>query len=53
MSDRFQKVPRYKSIRRRVHGNYVIFYQVSAEAVTIFHIIHGAIDFDSLNLLED
>ncbi|WP_322419367.1 type II toxin-antitoxin system RelE/ParE family toxin [Mesorhizobium huakuii] len=32
--------PRSPGIRRRVHGNYLIFYR--ADAVEVLHILHGA-----------
>jgi addiction module RelE/StbE family toxin len=43
----FSLVPRYESygIRRRVHGNYLIFYRVRAEQVVIVHVLHGASDY--------
>ena len=46
MPHRFQLVPRYEKdgARRRVFGNYVIFYRVSDETIEILHILHGAMD---------
>lgn len=43
----FPLVPRYEGygIRRRVHGNYLIFYRVDAEQVVIVHVLHGALDY--------
>lgn len=43
----FSLVPRYESygIRRRVHGNYLIFYRVGTEQVVIVHVLHGASDY--------
>ncbi len=43
----FPLVPRYEGfgIRRRVHGNYLIFYRVGAEKVVIVHVLHGALDY--------
>src|SRR6185312_2158569 len=35
-------------IRRRVHGNYLIFYRVEDDAVQIIHILHGAMDYERL-----
>lgn len=48
--DRFPLVPRYKrhGIRRRVHGNYLIFYRSEPEAVVVLHILHGAMDYAAL-----
>jgi toxin ParE1/3/4 len=54
MPERFQLVPRYEhtQIRRRVHGEYLIFYRVADEAVDILHILHGAMDYERF-LFED
>jgi len=50
MPERFPLVPRYDEamIRRRVHGDYLIFYRVGSEAVDILHILHGAMDYERL-----
>jgi toxin ParE1/3/4 len=42
-------VPRYEAqgIRRKVHGNYLIFYAVKKGDVIIIHILHGARDIDT------
>ncbi|MBS0526037.1 MAG: type II toxin-antitoxin system RelE/ParE family toxin [Proteobacteria bacterium] len=32
-------------LRRKVFGNYLIFYDVGADAVEILHILHGARDY--------
>jgi toxin ParE1/3/4 len=50
MPDRFQLVPRYEAshIRRRVYGDYLIFYRVAPDAVEILHILHGAMDYERL-----
>lgn len=46
----FAALHRHKSsgIRRRVHGNYLIFYRVTEEAVEILHVLHGAMDYDQV-----
>ncbi|WP_087006218.1 type II toxin-antitoxin system RelE/ParE family toxin [Rhizobium sullae] len=46
----FPLVPRYEGhgIRRRVHGNYLIFYRVENEQVVILHALHGAMDYASI-----
>lgn len=46
----FPLVPRYemKGIRRLVHGNYLVFYRISAEQVHILRITHGARDYEPL-----
>ncbi len=43
-------VPRYEdqNIRRKVHGNYLIFYCVRVDVVVVIHILHGAQDYDAL-----
>ena len=48
--ERFALVPRYESqdVRHRVHGNYLIFYRVEKQAVTVFHILHGAVDYGDI-----
>jgi plasmid stabilization system protein ParE len=45
--ERFPLVPRYEQhgVRRRVHGNHLIFYTVEAKEVVIMHILHGARDY--------
>ena len=50
MAERFPLVPRYVSagIRRRGHGNYLIFYRVEPDKVVIVHILHGAQDYASI-----
>ena len=40
--------PRSPGIRRRIHGNYLIFYRVSADAVEVLHILHGAMDLTTI-----
>jgi toxin ParE1/3/4 len=46
----FAVVPRYEhyGIRRRVHGNYLIFYRVLRANVIIIHILHGATDYGTI-----
>ena len=43
-------VPRYEhlGIRRRPFGSYLIFYRVSANAIEVVHILHGARDYEPL-----
>lgn len=43
----FPLVQRYESlgIRRRVHGNYLIFYRVEPERIIVLHVLHGAMDY--------
>lgn len=35
-------------IRRRVHGNYLIFYRIGPEAVEILRVLHGAREYDQI-----
>jgi plasmid stabilization system protein ParE len=46
----FQLVPRYEhlGVRRRVYGNYLIFYRVERKQVVILHVLHGAMDYAKL-----
>lgn len=46
----FALVPRYErhGIRRRVHGNYLIFYRVETAKVVIVHVLHGATDYSAI-----
>lgn len=39
---------RDSGIRRRVHGNYLIFYRVTGASVEILHILHGAMDHEAI-----
>ena len=47
MPDAFLLVPRYerRGIRRRVHGNYLIFYRDQNDKVVVIHVLHGAMDY--------
>jgi toxin ParE1/3/4 len=46
----FPLVPRYEhyGIRRRPYGNYLIFYCIEDDRVSIVHILHGARDYEPL-----
>jgi plasmid stabilization system protein ParE len=46
----FPLLPRYEDsgIRRSVHGNYVIFYQVEAERIFVLHVLNGAMDYGAV-----
>ncbi|WFU12358.1 type II toxin-antitoxin system RelE/ParE family toxin (plasmid) [Rhizobium sp. CB3090] len=46
----FPLVPRHERhrIRRRVYGNYLIFYRVDGERVVIVHVLHGAMDYAAI-----
>jgi toxin ParE1/3/4 len=43
-------LPNYESegIRRRVHGNYLIFFRVKDDSVDVLHVLHGARDYGRL-----
>jgi toxin ParE1/3/4 len=47
---RHSLVPRYEhtGIRRIVHGNYLVFYRVDAEAIAIVRILHGAMNYETI-----
>jgi toxin ParE1/3/4 len=46
----FPLVPRYEhlGIRRRVHGNYLIFYRIKIDTIEIVHILHGAMNYEPI-----
>ncbi len=35
-------------VRRVPHGNYLIFYRVTADVVEILHVLHGARDYEPI-----
>jgi toxin ParE1/3/4 len=37
-----------RGVRRRVHGNYLIFYRISADVVEVLHVLHGAMDYEQV-----
>jgi toxin ParE1/3/4 len=39
-------VPRHEGagIRRRPHGNYLIFYRIGVDRIEVVHVLHGAQD---------
>lgn len=43
----FPLVPRYErhGIRRKTHGNYLIFYRIEKKRVVVIHVLHGARDY--------
>ncbi|HZZ90184.1 MAG TPA: type II toxin-antitoxin system RelE/ParE family toxin [Caulobacteraceae bacterium] len=52
---RFQLVPGRASrgVRRRIHGNYVIFYTGGPAEVTVLRVLHGARNYEPLLFPED
>ncbi|HEY2256499.1 MAG TPA: type II toxin-antitoxin system RelE/ParE family toxin [Variovorax sp.] len=47
---RFQLVDRHEDgdVRRRPHGNYLIFYRVRGDTVEVLRVLHGARDYEAL-----
>jgi plasmid stabilization system protein ParE len=43
----------HAGIRRRVHGNYLIFYRIGGEAVEILRVLHGAMEYERMLFPED
>ena len=43
-------VSRYErqGVRRRLHGDHLIFYRIDGDAVEIVHVLHGARDYASI-----
>jgi toxin ParE1/3/4 len=37
-----------KGMRRRVYGNYQIFYRVTGDQIFVIRVLHGARDYDAL-----
>ena len=35
-------------LRRRIYGNYLIFYDIGSAAVEILHVLHGARDYATI-----
>ena len=50
MPTAFPLVPKWEKlgVRRRPHGNYLIFYRVTGDCVEILHVLHGASDYEAL-----
>lgn len=48
--ERFPLTPRYAGlgVRRRAYRDYLVFYRVTAEAVEVLHVVHGARDVEAL-----
>ncbi len=46
----FPLVPHYErtGVRRRVHGNYLIFYRIEETRISVIAILHGARDFEKI-----
>ena len=54
-SEQLSMVPfrRADAIRRRVYGNYLIFYRTMSDAVEVLHVLHGARDYENLIFPDD
>ena len=50
MPHAYALVPRHEDsgVRRLPHGNYLIFRRVTADAVEILHVLHGARDYEPI-----
>jgi len=50
MAQAFPLLQRHEEtgIRRRVVGNYLIFYYVLKDCVEVIHILHGARDYEAI-----
>ena len=50
MPKAYPLVPRYErfGIRRRVYGDYLIFYRVGKETIDVIHVIQGAQDYEPM-----
>ena len=48
--NRFPLVPSYErmGVRRRVFGNYAIFYRTEVPRVVVLHVLHGARDYQMI-----
>lgn len=55
LPERFPLVERHAAsgVRRRVHGNYLIFYRVEPQRVVVFRILHGARDYAAVLFPDD
>jgi toxin ParE1/3/4 len=55
MRHAYPLVPRYEhvGIRRRPHGNYLIFHRISVDAIDIVHILRGARDYEPILFREE
>jgi toxin ParE1/3/4 len=51
----FSLVPRYEhsGIRRRLYGDYLIFYRIERDHIAVIHILHGAQDYGRLLFPEE
>ncbi|MFB2553797.1 type II toxin-antitoxin system RelE/ParE family toxin [Ensifer soli] len=38
----------HTGIRRRPHGEYLIFYRIAAETIDVLHVLNGAQDYEAI-----
>jgi toxin ParE1/3/4 len=50
MPEAWPIIPRYEhhSVRRRVHGRYLIFYSVAEGRIIVLHVLNGAMDVEAI-----
>ncbi len=55
MPEAFPLVPRHRhsGVRRRVHGDYLIFYRIVADRIEVLHVLHGAQDYEAILFPDD
>jgi toxin ParE1/3/4 len=55
MARAFPLLPDWEAsgIRRRVYGNYLIFYRIGGDAVEVLHVLHGAQDYEAILFPEE
>ena len=46
----FPLVPRYEhyGVRRRVHGEFLIFYRIGIEQIDVLHVLNGAQNYEAI-----
>ncbi len=40
-------------VRRRVYGNYLIFYRIDTDSLVVLHVLHGMMDYASVLFPDD
>lgn len=50
MPEAWPIIPRYEhhSVRRRLHGRYLIFYRVAEGRIVVLHVLNGAMDVEAI-----
>ena len=46
----FPLLPNWETqgVRRRVHGNYLIFYRIVLDTIEVLHVLHGSMDYERI-----